>query len=245
MSEIDRILAQLESPNADKRFDACELLRVSNESSEAIVNALIKVMHDQNPDVADAAKRAFEANAHHQMAIKLGLIKGEPELISVDPNATKRCPFCGEEILAVAVVCKHCGRDLSPQKKSGLNPAIVILLVIIGIVATICFLANMGSGSKAASTLKCTSEQQPLKGITGFSLGTSDNVIGTLKQSSGSIIAPDLNRVQNGVQGQIYTSAPPGSYVVEIKSKATGSVVDTYDVTVQRNEATMLIVVCK
>jgi hypothetical protein len=25
---------------------------------------------------------------------------------------TKRCPFCAEEILAQALVCKHCGRDL-------------------------------------------------------------------------------------------------------------------------------------
>lgn len=28
-------------------------------------------------------------------------------------NKTKACPFCGEEILAVAVKCKHCGSDLS------------------------------------------------------------------------------------------------------------------------------------
>lgn len=25
---------------------------------------------------------------------------------------TKRCPFCAEEILAQAIVCKHCGREL-------------------------------------------------------------------------------------------------------------------------------------
>lgn len=31
----------------------------------------------------------------------------------MDPHATRRCPFCAEEILAAAVKCKHCGSDLS------------------------------------------------------------------------------------------------------------------------------------
>ena len=37
---------------------------------------------------------------------------------------TKRCRFCGEEILVAAVKCKHCGEYLSPaaRRAAGLQP---------------------------------------------------------------------------------------------------------------------------
>lgn len=33
----------------------------------------------------------------------------------------KKCPFCGEEILAVAIKCKHCGEMLNKKPENGLK----------------------------------------------------------------------------------------------------------------------------
>ena len=30
------------------------------------------------------------------------------------PKSTRECPYCAEDILAKAKVCKHCGRDVEP-----------------------------------------------------------------------------------------------------------------------------------
>ncbi len=34
------------------------------------------------------------------------------------PDETKNCPMCGEEILAVAKKCKHCGEMLDQKTKA-------------------------------------------------------------------------------------------------------------------------------
>lgn len=36
--------------------------------------------------------------------------------LKMDNEETKRCPYCGEEILAVAKKCKHCGEWLDKEE---------------------------------------------------------------------------------------------------------------------------------
>ena len=72
---------------------------------------------------------------------------------------TKRCPYCGEEILSVAKKCKHCGEwldkdDAGNGEKRGRahNKSAVIIGIAAAVAATACALAIFMTRQPAVGT---------------------------------------------------------------------------------------------
>jgi tetratricopeptide (TPR) repeat protein len=80
MYSKEKLLEMLSSEKSSTRYEACEWIRVSQESSPEIINALEKASHDLDKEVAERAILALQADVHHQMAIKIGII--EPDTTS-------------------------------------------------------------------------------------------------------------------------------------------------------------------
>lgn len=146
MYSKEELLEMLSSSQPSVRYEACEALRISEESSPEIINALEMASHDLDKDVAARAKLALQTDVHHQMAIKMGIV--EPEEIEVgnnkfDASGKKEncCPKCNAENPEGAQLCNFCGASLSiveglPKRKSRKK-----LWIILGSIAGILILA--------------------------------------------------------------------------------------------------------
>ena len=62
MTDIQKWLLQLQSDNPNKRYEACEELRVAPSITDEALAALRKVTSDPNTGVAEAAQRALDVH---------------------------------------------------------------------------------------------------------------------------------------------------------------------------------------
>jgi DNA-directed RNA polymerase subunit RPC12/RpoP len=70
---------------------------------------------------AQRKRKAYEAE---QLAALKAQRLAEQELAA---TATRRCPYCGEEILVVATKCKHCGEFLNGERRQpGIPPTVIV-----------------------------------------------------------------------------------------------------------------------
>ncbi len=74
MYSAQKLLEMITSEKSSVRYDACEWLRVRPESSPEIIYALQKATYDSDAEVAGRAAYALQADAHHQLAVQLGLV---------------------------------------------------------------------------------------------------------------------------------------------------------------------------
>ena len=115
MYSKEKLLEMLSSEKASTRYDACEWLRVSQESSPEIVIALEKATHDEDKEIAERAAYALQADIHHQIAIKMGIV--EPDYNGNEDN----------EIMETSVVV-----DQTQDKEKGMAWVSIAFYLIVG-----------------------------------------------------------------------------------------------------------------
>ncbi len=114
MYSKEKLLEMLSNKKASVRYEACEWIRVSQESSSDIVFALKKATHDPDIEVAERAIHALQADIHHQMAIKIGIV--EPDQIQQDIQT-----------------------NLPVQKESGLHEFMNAVTLVLGLITIFLF----------------------------------------------------------------------------------------------------------
>ena len=91
MSDIKDLIELLKSDNPNKRYDACEELRVSQQPlPQEAIDALKIATNDSNPDVADAAQRALAVHAPQPKLEHPEAIECIKKIESPEPETTEK-----------------------------------------------------------------------------------------------------------------------------------------------------------
>ncbi len=178
MYSQEKLLIMLEDSRQSVRYDACEWLRVSQESSPEVVNALEKATHDHDSEVAQRAKLALQADVHHNMAIQMGLIKPDQAAAQAEPDEKPSvvvCPSCQAENPSGARYCNQCATELpitgsapvssahpwASQRKKSHRGLWIFLggLGVLAILAIVIFIVAMGGVNKEVGPTKAVLDE--------------------------------------------------------------------------------------
>jgi len=78
MSDVQSLIKMLQSNDPNKRYDACEQLRVSPSLPPEALEMLRMVANDTNPDVADAAQRALKLHLYAEESLQPSKVGDTP-----------------------------------------------------------------------------------------------------------------------------------------------------------------------
>jgi hypothetical protein len=93
----DQIL-KLKSPKASLRYEACEYLRVAPSITPDAIKALVKALSDNDPTVAEVAKRALEVQAPTEIPSEIPVQHNPPEPIITPSETHTPINIPGQEI---------------------------------------------------------------------------------------------------------------------------------------------------
>lgn len=134
MSNVSHYIRMLQDKDHNKRYEACEELRVSTSPlPQEALDALAIAKNDKNPDVADAARRALEFHTPSTTKPKIDAQEGQ-----TNNNANRGKKFLGGYLVFIILIVLICGIT---QGGDGLGlilafvggPLLIIALIVGGL----------------------------------------------------------------------------------------------------------------